>query len=283
MKDISCMDLYTLLSTEKSNKKFYILLKKLYSDINKIEYTFRKLIKFRNLLNKKLKEIYEKNDFSNEIIISLIFDIIKKSYYLQGKEKKLSYSSSNSGIITEKKIVAKMLNKSNSKLDLSEINLNNNTSSNDIKFNHSEEFESIIEEESYILEESLKLAFIFLMLSNKNDINTNKNSNTNFIENKNNIYNNNKEFLLLMDNHDLKSEEKIIIKKNDIDFNSINKINNNKNNSKRDNNNYNNSNYQQHEISINCINFIHKFMENPIKYINKNQIQTTVNQYKIKE
>jgi hypothetical protein len=256
------MDLYILISTEKSNKKFYILLKKLYNDINKLEYTIRKLNKFRNLLNKKLREIYEKNDFTNEIIISLIFDLIKKSYYLQGKEKNLMNSSFNVDIKTGKKIIAKMLNKSNVKIDISDISNNTNNSSNDSRVNYSEEFESIIEEECFILEESLNLAFKFLELTKKNELNYIENNNDNKI---NNI--NNKEILLMM--NDFKPEEKT--KKNEKDSYSYTYSNNNNNNI------INYLNFKQNEISINCINFIHKFMENPLKYINKNQIQTTVN------
>jgi len=45
---------------------------------------------FKKLLNKKLEEILNNKDYTNDILITLIFNVLKKSYYLLRKNKLIS-------------------------------------------------------------------------------------------------------------------------------------------------------------------------------------------------
>jgi len=191
--------------------------------MNTNEYTFQKLNKFKLILNKELEKILKNNDIKNEIIISLIFNVLKKSYYLLSKEKIKSNISLNEQV-SDHKLIRKNLS---SPL----LNLQSLSEISDYGNNFSLSDDSLVEE-------SLNLAFKFLMIPRNND---------------------NLKFDKIQRTEDDQKEkgEKIffLLSKN--------------------NNTQKNVSIRRDEISINCINFIFKFIEEPINYENNfNEIKS---------
>lgn len=176
-------------------------------------------------MNQKLEEFILNNDFSNEIIISLIFHILKKTYYTAGKEKNKS-----------SKTVDLLLNQTGLKKNISSPNL----STNKIEIPEIEK-EIEISENVKIIEHSLNLAINFLTLANKEDLN-----NINF-----------------------KSDEESSSFNIDLDSNTIFK----KNKKKEE------INFKKDDISICTLNFLIKFMEDPIFYVIDPVNSKTVNNF----
>lgn len=211
---MSSDSLLKFFNKEKTNRGYYILLKKLFQEMKTTEYTFQKLNKFKLLLNKKLEKILNNNEIKNEIIISLIFNVLKKSYYLIGKEKIKSNISLNEQVFDHKfirKNLSSPLLNLHSLTEVSE-NVNNIGISDDS-----------------LVEVSLNLAFKFLMIPRNND--------------------NRKFDKIQRTEEDQKDKgEKIffLLSKN--------------------NNTQKHVSFRRDEISINCINFIFKFIEEPINY-----------------
>lgn len=194
--------------------------------MNTTEYTMQKLNSFKVILNKKLEEILNKNDFSNEILISLILNTLKKSYYLLGKEKIKTNNSSNDLLVNDK-----FLRKTNS---VSQLYLQSESDASDAEKtfinNNNGSYDGSV------IEDSLNLALKFLMIPKNININQNERKEKNEDKNAKIL------FLLSKNNNTPK-----IPKKDE------------KVGSRRD------------EISINCMNIIYKFMEEPIIYENKSQ------------
>ena len=225
--------------SEKTNRGYYILLKKLNDEMNNTEYTIQKLNNFKILLNKKLEEILDKNDFTNEIIISLIFNVLKKSYYLMGKDKNKSNISINEQVGNDR-IVRK-----NSSLPQFNVQESDNS---DIEKNPSTINNNNGIYDGSVIEESLNLALRFLAIPKK--IENNQNEKIEKIEK-------------------IEEEQK---DKNGKIFFLLSKNNNTPKPLKKDEN----GNSRKDEISINCMNFIYKFLEEPLLYQNKFQEAKTV-------
>jgi len=203
------------------------LLKKLKDEINTTEYTIQKLNYFKMILNGKLQLILEKNDFSNEIIINLVLNILKKSYYLQGKDKNKSNISINEQIANNP-----LIKKNPSSPQINNNKINSESYKNDNDFNNNINFNSIVED-------SLNIALRFLSaMDKKEQIQSEKTEKIAEEQQEKN----GKIFFLLSKNN---NAQKIVNSNND-------------------------------EIPINCMNFLFKFIEEPISYENKNHQTTTV-------
>lgn len=227
-KNISSEKLFQLFQSEKTNRGYYILLKKLNDEMNTTEYTFQKLNNFKFLLNKKLRDIINKNDFTNEIIINLILNILKKSYYLLGKDKKKSNISNNEQLSNDSFL---RKNSSSPQLNMEKIN-------SDPSENENNATNNIINENS-IVEDSLIIAIkILSLLDNKGQVQNEK------------VEKNEDE------QKDKNGKILFLLSKNNYAHKNVN--------SRKD------------EIQINCMNFLYKFIEEPIFYENKNFETKTV-------
>lgn len=227
-KNISSDKLLKLFLTEKTNRGYYILLKKLNDEMNTTEYTNYKLNNFKMLLNKKLQDILDKNDFTNEIIINLILNVLKKSYYLLGKDKNKSNISMNEQIAKDSFM---RKNSSSPQLNLNKINQDPSEIENDI--NDNPNLNSVVED-------SLNIAVRFLYVMGKKDHVQNEKIEKIDEEQKDK---GNKIFFLLSKNNNVQK----------------------------------NINTRKDEIPINCMNFLYKFIEEPIVYENKSHEIITVN------
>lgn len=228
-KSISSEKLYKLFISEKTNRGYYILLKKLNDEMSTTEYTNQKLNNFKMILNKKLLSILDKKDFTNELIINLILNVLKKSYYLYGKDKNKSNISANENIAKES-----LLRKNSSSPQINTCKINSETSEleSDINNNHNINLYSLVEE-------SLNIAFRILSIMDKKEQLQSEKADKLEEEQKEK---NGKIFLLLSKNNNV---QKNLSTRND-------------------------------EIPINCMNFLFKFLEDPIIYQNINDETTTV-------
>ncbi len=173
---------------------------------------------FKKLLNKKLEEILNNKDYTNDILITLIFNVLKKSYYLLRKNKLIS-------------------SRNNSFASQSYLQSDSEYLSLDMNVNHNCSYDSCI------IEDSLILALKFLMIP-KNNINNQYEKQEKIEEDKN-------------------AKILFLLSKNSNNI-SKNTLKDEKEKVRRD------------EISINCMNFIYKFTEEPIKYNNNYQKNKSV-------
>lgn len=226
--NISSEKLFKLFLSEKTNRGYYVLLIKLNDEMNTTEYTNHKLNNFKMLLNKKLQEILEKNDFTNEMIINLIFNVLRKSYYLLGKDKNKSNISVNEQLANDSFLKK---NSFSPQLNLQQIISDSSEIDND--FNNNINLNSVIEH-------SLNIVLKFLSIMDKKEPIQNEKIEKNHDESKDK---GGKIFFLLSKNNNIQK----------------------------------NVNTRKDEIPINCMNFLNKFIEEPIVYENKMHETTTVN------
>lgn len=204
--------------------------------MNSSEFTIQKLNNFKSLLNKKLEDIFNKNDFSNEIIISFIFNVLKKSYYLLGKDKNRSNISINEqagpGLIRK-----------NSSSPLLSIQDSDNSDNEKISKNMNNIFDGSI------IEDSINLGLKFLALPKKVET-------TNISEK-------------------IEKTEEDQKEKGTKIFFLLSKNNNPPKHVKKEESG---GSFKKDEIAINCMNFIFKFIEEPLAYENKfNESKTVSN------
>ena len=84
-----------------SNQEFYILLKKVYQKLNMIEYNIEKMNIFKEKLNEILENLIECNNPSEVLLLPVIFNTLKRSFYKLRKET-LSLLKNNSNESTRR-------------------------------------------------------------------------------------------------------------------------------------------------------------------------------------
>jgi len=128
-----------------SNQEFYILLKKVYQKLNLSEYNIEKMNLFKEKLNELLGNLIECSNPSEVILIPVLFNVLKRSFYKLKKETLNLLKNSNSN--------------SNIKFDIKP-NLN---AKEELKFKYKDDIEKInYQKNGILLIESFKISCNFL-------------------------------------------------------------------------------------------------------------------------
>ena len=144
-----------------SNQEFYILLKKVYQKLNLSEYKIEKMNIFKEKLNIILENLIEYSNPSEVILIPVLFNVLKRSFYKLKKEtfNLLKNSNTNSNFNN---------NNNNSNNSEMKINLNANE---ELRFKYKDEIEKINHQKNGILLiESFKISCNYLDANIHEDI-----------------------------------------------------------------------------------------------------------------